>query len=77
MSAYRCSNCCVSWPPTSEFQPCPECESKTDFIGNTDPMDAKEALSRKRHADFEKFYSERSAKQVGDELDQLLVKGEN
>ncbi len=72
MSAYRCSNCAVNWPPTSEFQPCPQCESKTDMIGNTDPIDVSEALSRKRHADFERYYSARSATHVGDELEQLI-----
>ena len=72
MSTYRCPVCLVNWPPTREFTTCPECESKTDFITNDNPMDVKEALSRKRHADFEKFYAERSAKQAGDELEHLV-----
>lgn len=75
MSAYRCSTCLTNWPPTTEFQACPECDERTSFMGNADPIDPAEALSRKRHADFEKYYADRSAKQLNDELDHIQAGG--
>ena len=78
MSGLRCPQCLVNWPHSIkdgdqiiQFATCPECDSKTDYTCG-DPMDDDEALSRKRHADFEKYYVERSAKHIGDELDQLV-----
>ena len=78
MSAYRCNPCSTNWPPSSDYNPCPECEGKTDFFSNTDSIDADEALSRKKHADFERFWEERESKRqaaeskaLADELDRI------
>jgi hypothetical protein len=71
MSTYRCNPCSTNWPPTTEFQDCPECQARTAFGRNADPIDLSEALSRKRHADFNRFYEDREAKRLADEIERI------
>lgn len=75
MTAYRCPLCLINWPHTSEFQPCPECNTPTETFTNSDPIDMKEALSRKRHADFGRYCAQRDA--AGDPLEALVKIGDN
>jgi hypothetical protein len=51
----RCSICAANWPDEKDYQPCPECGEQTDRISEIIPMDADEARSRKRLAEFEAF----------------------
>lgn len=58
---YRCGICGVSWPDDRAFDPCPECEQPTQRMSMMEPLSLDEAWTRKRHADFERFYARRSA----------------
>lgn len=62
----RCVDCGTAWPRTMKsrkpvFNPCPECEGKCDVMTNDTPIPLEEAWSRKKHADFERFYAAREA----------------
>lgn len=52
----RCSMGCASWPDHKDFYVCPSCGEPTTKYSNLYPLDLDEALSRKRHIDFEYFY---------------------
>ena len=41
------------------------------MMGNADPIDVTEALSRKRHADFERYYEARENKRIASELEHI------
>lgn len=71
MNAYRCPMCLVNWPHHSLYQPCPECGEQTSAIRDIEPIDADEALSRKRHADFERYCEDRDNRRFADELERL------
>jgi hypothetical protein len=73
MAALRCSLCAVNWPADySLFQYCPECGDPKDPDGRVKcswmvsetPIDTKEARSRKRNADFERYYEQREAEKL-------------
>jgi hypothetical protein len=78
VSAYRCNPCSTNWPAsvkvadvTETFNPCPECDGKTDFLSNATPIEDTEAISRKRHADFERWYADREAKRLAADLEHV------
>jgi hypothetical protein len=56
MPARRCSICAADWPHRDDFKKCPECGERTSPVSNIDAMDLREAMSRKRSAEFERFY---------------------
>lgn len=60
-SSFRCSICGVNWPHDARFNPCPECGDETSGIKDPPSLDMAEALRRKNHADFERFYADREA----------------
>lgn len=70
-SAYRCTNCSTNWPPTGEFAVCPECGDNSSPMGQAVPIDVAVAVSRKRHAEFERFYAEREAARMAAELESV------
>lgn len=69
--AYRCVVCHTNWPrlltarAETVFAPCPECSGRCDAVGIS-AISVDEAWSRKRHADFERFYMARELKQKQD-----------
>ena len=64
MSARRCSFCAINWPPTSEYKVCPICEGENSPFFNATPLDADDAAQMKRHAEFERYYTERNRLKV-------------
>lgn len=68
-SAYRCTNCSTNWPPTGEFAVCPECGDTCSPMGQASPIPVGEAVSRKRHAEFERFYVDWEARRMAAELE--------
>lgn len=58
-SSMRCSLCGENWPPSTDYQVCPECGERTSpFAMATPTMTAEEAKSRKAHADFDRWCEE-------------------
>lgn len=60
-SAMRCPVCLTSWPPElegEEVTECFECGEQTNPMYKAVPIDEREALSRKRHAQFERYLDE-------------------
>lgn len=56
-SCLRCPDCCVSWPDMPRlFRTCPECGAVTDRISKARPIDVDDAMSRLKHARFDRFY---------------------
>lgn len=54
-ASFHCHVCDVSWPPDrDEYLPCPVCSGKT-WESNREPIDEHDALSRKRHAEFDRW----------------------
>jgi hypothetical protein len=64
----RCDTGCESWPPDSEFVRCPQCGEPTTVYNNLQPLDLDEAISIKRHLDFEAKY-ERHCEALGQGVD--------
>lgn len=56
MPARRC-NTHGNWPVGSKFHECQECEEKTDWVSNADPMDETEV----NHRLFDVFCRDRDA----------------
>ena len=58
--ARRCPACKTDWPTlngkTPDFQVCPECEKSTQVVLDGDPISLREAVSRRKHADFDRWY---------------------
>ena len=49
---------CQTWPDDAEFETCPICEEPTKRYRNVTPLTRNEALSVKRHHQFEVYYRE-------------------
>lgn len=64
MAANRCSNCNTNWPLGAAYKPtCPECGEPTAYFQNAQPIEAGEAASRRKHAEFERYFAEREERQ--------------
>lgn len=73
-NAYRCSICAVDWPYDSlEYQTCPECGEQTSGIRDANPIDAGEARSRKRHAEFERWLDNNNRRDPVEVLERQLA----
>lgn len=68
--ALRCSMCGIDWPNNDLYDICPVCQDEdgTDPCNDGNPLSAKEALSMKRHAEFERFYDEWDATRPAERL---------
>lgn len=63
--ARRCSQCATDWPDDRlNFSVCPCCLEPTSRARGGDPIDFDEALSLKRHFDFEHYYEDEHIPQL-------------
>lgn len=82
MSARRCSMCLVNWPIDPHFNVCPECGRRTDFMTGVEPINEREADSRYKHAEFERWYARRekvradAGRRELEEIERSLTNGE-
>jgi hypothetical protein len=51
----RCAMGCETWPDDQQYALCPTCQERTRRCRNVQPLHPAEALSKKRHADFERW----------------------
>jgi hypothetical protein len=51
----RCEMGCETWPDDTLYSICPNCEEPTRRFTRMSPLSAEEALSKKKHADFERW----------------------
>lgn len=64
MSAKRCPACRTAWPPTIDYERCPECDVKTTGEYATSPILRSEAKRRVRVADFNHRYADRELDRI-------------
>ncbi len=75
-SSLRCSACATHWPcDFKTYDPCVECGGAVWHSSRTSIPD-DEALSRKNHADFERWLDVNGRRGVLDELERIPVAGE-
>lgn len=48
---------CSTWPDDSEFDVCPTCRGKTKRYKGVKPLRMPDAMSVKRHAEFDSYYA--------------------
>ena len=58
-TAYRCTICLTDWPPDGHYLTCPECREPTRPSWQQQPLEAREALLRKRWAEFARYQERR------------------
>lgn len=72
MPALECRTCKTLWPDDrTEYNRCPDCQELTVLRTLAEPsMHEHEAITRKRHADFERWleHREQRRKREGDAL---------
>jgi hypothetical protein len=52
----RCSMGCETWPDTDEYSLCPICDNDTKRFRGVEPLLDQVALSKKCHAEFQRYY---------------------
>jgi hypothetical protein len=81
VTALRCKECDVNWPVDfGKYRACPGCLKPTRWDETVDPLSASEALSRQKHAEFDRHCAERDEAEAAkltanldQELDQILA----
>lgn len=53
----KCSKGCKVWPDSHDYLVCPICDRITQRFQGVRPITDEEALSAKRHAEFERYYA--------------------
>lgn len=56
MIARRCQICGIDWPDLADYIDCPKCETMTRRFKDVRPLDIFEAMSLKKHVEFDAFY---------------------
>ena len=68
-----CHRCKTRWPNSDDYRRCPECECSTT-LSPLVSIGEKWALSRKNHADFERWLDEHGRRDPVDELERIPVR---
>lgn len=69
----RCKAGCATWPDLDEYLDCPVCEEPTRRFRGLTPLSESAATSRRKHAEFDRFYIEEWVPDTSpDDDDELL-----
>ena len=73
MASLHCSTCEIDWPVDyEEFQECPECRHRCWWrCAGMPKMSWSEAVSIRRHNDFELFYAEWTKRRFSEQAEAL------
>jgi hypothetical protein len=73
-AARHCKNCGIDWPNhLLQYKVCPKCEGKLAGIVDGTPLPKDEALSLKRHCEFERYYQKHEHKRL--KAEKKLIEG--